>query len=150
VDRNMTILVVEDNHADGFFLERAIRKLGLKNPVRILTDGGTAIAYLKGEGEFHDRREFPSPSVLFLDISIPRVNGFELLGWLRDHPQCRIMPIMVFSGSENPEDVERAYLLGANAYLVKPNTSEELVELLRSAYDFWSRCAKPRLPATCV
>jgi CheY-like chemotaxis protein len=146
----MTILVVEDSHADAFFLERAIRKLGLKNPLRILTDGGTALAYLKGEGKFHDRREFPSPSVLFLDIGTPQADGFELLGWLRDNPQCRIMPIMVFSGSEDPEDIERAYQLGASAYLVKPNTGEELVDLLRSAYDFWSRCAKPRLPATCT
>src|SRR5688572_15959770 len=137
MDRNLTILVAEDSADDAFFLERAFRKLGLKNPVQILTDGGAVMDYLKGEGKFENRSEFPFPSVLFMDIKMPRVNGFEVLQWLNDHPQCRIIPTMIFSSSEQPEEVERAYQLGANAYLVKPNSTEELVELLRSAYDFW-------------
>jgi CheY-like chemotaxis protein len=150
VDRNLTILIAEDSEDDAFFLERAFRKIGLKNPLQILTDGALVMDYLKAESQFTDRSEYPFPSVLFLDIKMPKVSGFEVLQWLKDHEHCRIIPIIAFSSSELPEDIERAYQLGANAYLVKPNKAEELEATLRSTYDFWARCAKPRLPKKCV
>src|SRR5687767_1809491 len=106
--------------------------------------------YLKAEGKFEDRSQYPFPSVMFIDIKMPRVNGFEVLQWLKDHEHCRIIPVLVFSSSEQPEDIERAYQLGANAYLVKPNKMEDLEKILRSTYEFWSHCAKPRVPVKCV
>ena len=150
VNRNLTILIAEDGEDDAFFLRRAMRKLGWTNPVQILTDGGEVLNYLKGEGKHHDRAQFPFPSVLFMDIKMPRVNGFEVLQWLRDHPECKVIPVIMFSTSGRPEEVERAYQLGANAYIVKPTTNEELQEILRSTFDFWSHCAKPPVPAHCV
>jgi CheY-like chemotaxis protein len=150
LDRNLTILIAEDSQDDAFFLERAFRKIGLKNPVQILTDGAAVIDYLKAEGKYSNRSDYPFPSVMFIDVKMPRVNGFDVLQWLQDHQQCKVIPTMVFTSSEQPEDIERAYQLGANAYIVKPNTTAELEEILRSAHDFWSRCAKPRTPVKCV
>jgi CheY-like chemotaxis protein len=150
LDRNLTILIAEDSQDDAFFLERAFRKIGLKNPVQILTDGAAVMDYLKAEGKYSNRSEYPFPSVMFIDVKMPRVNGFEVLQWLQCHQQCKVIPTMVFSSSEQPEDIERAYQLGANAYIIKPNTTTELEEILRSAHDFWSRCAKPRMPVKCV
>jgi CheY-like chemotaxis protein len=150
LDRNLTILIAEDSQDDAFFLERACRKIGLKNPVQILTDGNEVLDYLKAEGKYQNRTEYPFPSVMFIDIKMPRVNGFEVLKWLQEHPECKIIPTIMFSSSEQPEDVERAYQLGVNAYLVKPNATAELEEILRSTYDFWARCAKPRKPVKCV
>jgi CheY-like chemotaxis protein len=150
VDRNLTILIGEDSADDAFFLQRGFRKIGLTNPVQILTDGEEVIDYLRAEGKFENRSEFPFPSVLFLDIKMPRVTGFQVLEWLRDHEKCRVIPTIVFSSSSEPKDIERAYHLGANAYFVKPATLDELQLMLRSAYDFWSQCAKPRVPVKCV
>lgn len=150
MDRNLTILIAEDSEDDAFFLERAFRKIGLKNPVQILTDGAAVMDYLKAEGKFKDRSEYPFPSVLFLDIKMPRVSGFEVLHWLKENEQCKIIPTMVFSSSEQPEDIERAYQLGVNAYIVKPNKAEDLEVILRSTYEFWSHCAKPRKPVKCI
>ena len=150
MDRNLTILIAEDSQDDAFFLERAFRKIGMKNPVQILTDGAEVLDYLNAKGKYENRTKYPFPSVMFIDIKMPRVNGFEVLQWLKDHQECRVIPTMVFSSSEQPEDIERAYQLGANAYFVKPNSTEQLADLLRCAYDFWARCAKPRVPVKCV
>jgi CheY-like chemotaxis protein len=150
MDRNLTVLIAEDNEDDALFLGRAFRKIGLKNPVQILTDGGEVMKYLKAEGKYADRQKHPFPGVLFLDIKMPRVSGFQVLEWLREHPECRVIPTMIFSSSSQPQDVTRAYQIGANAYFVKPNTLEELQEMLQYAYEFWARCAKPPVPVKCV
>jgi CheY-like chemotaxis protein len=150
MDRNLTILIAEDSEDDGLFLERAFRKIGMQNAVQILTDGQEVLDYLRGTGKYKDRREFPFPSVLFTDIKMPRVNGFQVLEWLRDHPECKVIPTIVFSSSAQPEDVEQAYKLGANAYFVKPASLAELEDMMRYAYEFWARCAKPRVPVQCL
>ena len=150
MDRNLTILIAEDNQDDAFFLERACRKIGLKNPVQILTDGAEVIDYLKAAGKYENRSEYPFPSVMFIDVKMPRVNGFEVLKWLQENQHCKVIPTMMFSSSEQPEDVDRAYQLGANAYLVKPNLIEHLHTKLRLAQQFWAECAKPPVPKVCV
>ena len=150
MDRNLTILIAEDSEDDALFLERAFRKIGMTNAVRILTDGQEVLDYLRGDGKYQDRQQFPFPSVLFTDIKMPRVNGFEVLQWLRDHPESKVIPTLMFSSSAQPEDVERAYRLGANAYLVKPASLPELEEMMRYAYEFWARCAKPRVAVKCM
>jgi CheY-like chemotaxis protein len=150
VERNLTILIAEDSEDDAYFLRRAMEKIGWKNPVQILTDGGEVMDYLKGDGQYEDRSRYPFPSVMFIDIKMPRVNGFEVLKWLKEHEQCKVVPTIVFSSSDEPEDIERAYQLGANAYFVKPATADKLERMLRCAYDFWGLCAKPRVPVRCV
>jgi CheY-like chemotaxis protein len=150
MDRNLTILIAEDSENDARLLEMAIRDLGMKNPVRLLDDGRKVIDYLKGSGEYEDRKAFPFPSVLFLDLKMPRIGGFEILHWLKEHPRCSIIPVMILSNSGLEEDVKKAYELGANAYFVKPATFEDLKRMLHAAFEFWSWCAKPPVPERCA
>ena len=149
MDRNRTVLIAEDSEDDALLLQHAFRSIGLQNPVQIVTDGEQVIHYLQGSGKFANRKKFPFPSVLFLDIKMPKLDGFAVLDWIRDHPDCHIVPTMVFSTSPHPADIRRAYQCGANAYLVKPASLPELEALLKRTFDFWAVCAKPPLSEKC-
>src|SRR5205807_5891563 len=102
-----------------------------------------AIEYLKGEGKFADRQEHPLPSLLLLDLNMPLRNGFEVLEWLRLQPGLRRLLVIVFTSSQLPEDVNRAFELGANSYLVKPHDFKKLEETARYLEEYWlklNRC----------
>ena len=143
MDRNLTIAIAEDDEDYALLLQRALGEIGAKNPVRILNDGEEVIDYLQGVGKYSDRRSNPFPSVLFLDIKMPRANGFDVLRWVRKHPEYLVMPTMIFSSSNYEKDIRTAYELGANAYFVKPASYTDLIAMLRAAHDFWAWCAKP-------
>lgn len=143
-----TILVAEDTEDDALLLERALQRVGLQNPVQVVTDGEELLDYLRGEGRYADRDVYPLPRMLFTDLKMPRVDGFEVLAWIQEHPECAVVPTIVFSNSSNPQDIQRAYELGAHAYLVKPSEVSRLEEMLRVTYEFWATCAKPPLAKT--
>jgi CheY-like chemotaxis protein len=111
-----------------------------------VADGEEAVAYLRGEGRFADRQGFPFPNVLLVDLKMPGMDGFGLLEWLQHHPECKVIPTIVFSSSSVEKDVHQSYVLGANAFLVKPTTAEDLVDLIQMTYKFWSRCQTPPPP----
>jgi len=136
------ILIAEDNESDALLLHRTFNLIGLANRVEILSDGVEAMDYLSGAGKYADRASFPFPAVLFTDIKMPRVDGFQLLQWLREHSEYAVVPTIVFSGSGEAADVRRAYNLGANAYLVKPSSIEQLEKMMRRTYEFWGMCAE--------
>ncbi len=138
----LPILIAEDDEDEALLLEHALKAIGVSNPVLIVDNGEHVIAYLKGEGQFADRAAFPLPAVLITDLKMPAVDGFELLEWLRHHSQFAIIPTLVFSNSSEPQDVQRAYALGANAYLVKPPEMEQLEALMRTTFEFWTLCAR--------
>jgi CheY-like chemotaxis protein len=150
MQRNLPVLIAEDNEDDAFLLRRALRTTGVEGPVQIVTDGEQVISYLRGEGSFADRQQFPFPGVLFLDIKMPRLGGFGVLEWVHKHPECHVIPTMMFSSSAHPDDVKRAYQSGANAYLVKPATITDLEAVLKKVWDFWLVCARPPLPERCA
>ena len=131
-----TILVVEDNEDDAFFMRRALRDAGIANPVRIVEDGQQAIDYLAGKGEFADRAENPLPMVVFLDLKLPFKSGHEVLEWIRAQPQFAKLIVIVLTSSNEPLDLNRAYKNGANSYVVKPPTPEQLAELAKS-FELW-------------
>jgi CheY-like chemotaxis protein len=149
MEKDLTILIAEDTETDAELLTIALRTIGVKNRVEIVPDGQAVIDYLCGTGKYQDRGAFPLPSVLFVDLKMPRVNGFEVLRWLRDHPQCSVIPVIVLSSSGTESDVKMAYELGANAYLMKPGNLDDLKAMLRSTLEFWDWCCKPALPKTC-
>jgi CheY-like chemotaxis protein len=136
-------LVVEDNDNDAFFLERAFRKIQLPNPLTRVKDGMDAIAYLKGTGIYTDREKFPFPEVLYVDLKMPRMSGLELLTWIQNHPQHRVIPTIVMSTSNQQSDVHRAYQLGANTYFVKPASLAELTQLVATIHTYWKEVEKP-------
>ncbi len=144
--RDLTILIAEDSENDALLLQMALKRAGIKERVYVVADGVEAIAYLRGEGKYKDRSKFPFPNVLFTDLKMPRMSGFEVLEWLRSHPECFIIPVIVLSASQLDDDIRKAYQLSANAYLVKPGKFEDLQKILKLAFEFWDKCEKPTPP----
>jgi CheY-like chemotaxis protein len=145
MDRNLTILLAEDNEDYALILQGAMKSIGWTNPIRIVPNGQEAINYLSGGGKYADREAWPFPSVMFVDIKMPLVDGFEVLRWVRQHPECSVLPTMMLSSSDDDKDVTLAYALGANGYFVKPANMEDLKAILKAAYEFWAWCTKPKL-----
>lgn len=115
-----TILLVEDSPDDAFFLEYALNKAGIDYPLQVMNNGEEAIDYLLGAGRFADRASFPLPMLIFLDLKLPFLSGFEVLARIRQEPSLRHLPVFVLTGSSEPRDKQKALDLGANGYYVKP------------------------------
>jgi two-component system response regulator len=131
-----TILQVEDDPNDVFFLQHAMKKMGVENPVQVATDGQEAIDYLQGAGKFADRAKFPFPCLILLDLKLPYVMGLDVLKWIREQPG--MMPVVVLlTASGEDADIASAYRLGANGFLVKPSQASKLEEMVKSIKDFW-------------
>jgi CheY-like chemotaxis protein len=135
-----TILLVEDDPAEVRLIQRAFKKAGIEDPVLRLTDGDDAVAYLNGEAPYENRVLYPFPTILLLDLKMPRRGGLEVLEWVRSRTDSRRrLPIVVLTSSRHSVDVNRAYDLGANSYLTKPDTSEELLKLAGDFKEYWLR-----------
>lgn len=134
---NCCILQVDDDSNDVFLLHYAMTKVGLANPLHVAEDGKQAVAYLAGAGAFADRSKFPIPGLVLLDLKLPGLPGHEVLKWMQAHPQLGHWPTIVLSSSEDAGDIERAYQLGANSYIVKPMGIDEWVELARALSCWW-------------
>ncbi len=146
-NHSFTVLLVEDDLNDIFLVKRAFKKAQIANPLQVVTDGEKAIQYLEGVGEYADRRLHPIPKLIVMDIKMPVKTGFEVLEWLKgDSQPLRTIPIVIVSSSDDPHDVNRAYELGANAYMVKPMDFKEVEHLFQSITHYWGlECAKPEL-----
>jgi two-component system response regulator len=144
----MTILLVEDSPDDVFFMKRALQLTGTPASVQVAEDGQVAIDYLRGVGPFANRTEFPIPGLVLLDLRMPRVPGFEVLKWLRENQEFNCIPVVVFSSSREESDMQQAYGLGANSYLVKTSDSKKLAALAKSLVDYWLGCNER--PPACV
>lgn len=143
----LRILLVEDSQDDTLFFRHALKASQLNAHLYAVTDGEQAIQYLQGLPPFSDRALAPFPDMVVTDIKMPKVDGFALLEWLRDKPDCSVIPTVVLSASRLDEDVKKAYFLGANAYLWKPGAISELADVLVTLHAFWSRCEKPKPPS---
>ncbi len=145
-----TVLLVEDDLNDIFLVKRAFKMARIQNPLQVATDGQEAMNYLRGEGKYADRDAFPLPKLVVMDIKMPRRSGFEVLEWVKNNPNrsLRRIPIVIVSSSDNPSDINRAYELGANAYMVKPVNFRAVEHLFESITHYWGlECAKPELEA---
>ena len=131
------ILLVEDNPDDVFFLKRAFTSTSVTAPLVVLPDGGRAIEYLSGTGAYSDRADHPLPALMLLDLNLPRVSGFDVLTWLRAQPALKRLPVVVLTSSKQDVDVQRAYDLGVNSYVVKPSGLKEIAEVARQIEDYW-------------
>ncbi|HLY76216.1 MAG TPA: response regulator [Planctomycetota bacterium] len=128
------ILAVEDNPDDLFLLESAIEKAELKGEVRIVRDGIEAIEYLEGLGCYADRNRFPIPSLVLLDLNLPKRSGMGVLEWMRGRPEIERIPVIVLSASSSDTDVRSAYDLGAISYHVKSLSVDELIALMHDIH----------------
>jgi CheY-like chemotaxis protein len=131
------ILYVEDEEADVVLLRHVFQKTGIPNPLQAVKDGKLAKDYLAGEPPFDDRSRHPMPGLVLMDLNLPYWSGFEVLEWIRQQPQLRRLPVVIFSSSNRPDDIARAYDAGANGFLVKPNALADLKCLVLAVRDFW-------------
>ena len=133
--RALKILHVEDSEDDWQLFGRACEVAGLPTELRWVSDGTEAVAYLEGGGKFTDRHEYPIPDLIVLDLTMPRMNGFDFLRWFK-HESEFSLPVLVFTVSANVEDKKRALAEGAAGYFVKPKDFETLVRLTESFAKF--------------
>jgi len=126
-----TILHIEDDPNDVLLMKHACRAANLGCEVEFVSDGEVAVAYLKGEDPYGDRQQYPLPDLLLLDLKMPRKTGFEVLEWIRKQSTLRRLLVFIFTSSRHQDDINRAYELGANGYLVKPVGFDLLVEELK-------------------
>lgn len=131
-----TILQVEDDSNDVFFLHKAMKKAGVANPIHVAKDGQQAIDYLKGAGKFADREKYPFPCLVLLDLKLPHVMGLDVLKWIRRQPGMALA-VVILTASGEEADIAAAYRLGANAFLTKPSEASKLEEMVKAIADFW-------------
>jgi CheY-like chemotaxis protein len=136
------ILVADDSDEDIFLIRRAFKKALVPNPLYAVKSGVEAMSYFEGRGKFSNRDEYPLPDLLLLDLKMPGIDGFEVLSWIRHQPGISLLRVIVLTASDHIRDVNLAYQLGANSFMVKPSDFDNFVELGRSIQTYWLRQSK--------
>jgi DNA-binding NarL/FixJ family response regulator len=131
-----TILQVDDDANDVFLVQHAMRKMGVANPLQVVSDGQRAIDYLQGAGQFADRDTFPYPCLVLMDLKLPYVMGLDVLRWIRAQPMASLT-VIILSASAEGSDISEAYRLGANAFLTKPSEASTLEDMVAAIKAFW-------------
>ncbi len=134
---NHCILYVEDDENDVFLLQVAFDEAGISQPLRVVRTGQEAIEYFRGQGIYADRSKYPLPCVTLLDLKLPGLSGLEVLAWMREKPALKPVAVIVLSSSSRPEDVAKAYQLGANSYIVKPVDVPERLRMAKLLQGWW-------------
>jgi CheY-like chemotaxis protein len=135
--RDGVILLAEDDPNDVLLIQRAFQRNHVANPVQVVRDGEEALAYLSGQAPFADRERHPLPVLMLMDLKMPRKSGLEVLEWVRQQPGLKQLPIIVLTSSNQSPDINRAYELGANSYLVKPAGFDSLLDLVKNLDMYW-------------
>ncbi|HEX4645749.1 MAG TPA: response regulator [Verrucomicrobiae bacterium] len=134
---NPPVLLVEDYQNDVLLLRHFWKSEGLQHPLVEVRHGVEAMDYLMGEGIFANRKLYPLPCLMLLDLKMPMVTGLDVLKQIRRQPGLKMLPVIVFSASAVPKDVDEAYQIGASAFLLKPSGAAEFAALVRLIRDFW-------------
>jgi CheY-like chemotaxis protein len=132
-----SILLVEDDSNDVFLIQRAFRRAQIVNYIHVVQDGDEAVEYFEGQGKYRDRNAYPLPNLVLLDLKLPRRSGLEVLEWLKKQPIFKKIPVVVLTSSQEHIDLERAYEIGVNSYLIKPVTFDALVSMIEATNTYW-------------
>jgi CheY-like chemotaxis protein len=124
------ILIVDDSLDDIFLLKRVFKKLELGHVIEVVNNGEEALVYLENPNK-------PRPTMVLLDLHMPKLSGFDVLAWIRAHKDLKHLPVVIFSSSIEPSDLTRAYNLGANGYLEKPSMPEVLETMIQASSQYW-------------
>jgi two-component system, chemotaxis family, response regulator Rcp1 len=145
--RQIEILVVESNPAHVHLTEMAFKKAGLTSGFRSVSDGADALAYVHKEGKYVN---VPTPDLIFLDLSLPKVSGLEVLKAIKSTPYLMHIPIVVASGTEDPEHVRAVYKLNGNCFMRKPSDLTQFLRFVETCYEFWGNIVTlcPAAPLT--
>jgi len=137
------ILLVEDNPQDEILILRVLKKINLVNQVDVARDGQQALDYLFGEGEFAALSGKPLPTVVLLDIGLPRLSGLEVLARLRADPRTRLLPVVILTSSDEERDRLKSYETGANSFVRKPLDFGEFAETVARLGVYWLATNEP-------
>lgn len=130
-------LLVDDNDDDIRLVHRAFTKARVTNPLQIVRSGEEAIQYLVGKEKYANRREYPLPGLVLLDIKMPGLDGLDVLQWIRQQPDLGEIGVIMLTSSDDMRDVNRAYELGADSFLVKPLDFERFAEISQALAGYW-------------
>jgi CheY-like chemotaxis protein len=131
-----TILVAEDDPNDAFLLKRCFLRAGITVQIDFVADGQEAIDYLQRDASSFDPPR-PQPELLLLDLKMPKLDGFDVLSWIRGQSRLKRLPVTVLTSSSLRADINRAFDLGANSYIVKPSNADAFAEISQRLYDYW-------------
>jgi CheY-like chemotaxis protein len=144
--RQCTILIVDDDENDIFFVKRAFTDINVHCTFQVMKNGQDVVDYLGGAGEFADRQKYPLPMMILMDLKMPIMDGFQVLSWLRACDGIKVIPTIVFSSSDLPQDITRAYELGANSFMTKSVTYDGLLLKLQTLSQYWlEHCKHPQV-----
>lgn len=131
------ILLVEDSHLDAELMVRALRKQNIPNTISIMEDGAQALDFMFCRGEYSNRNPSILPRVILLDLKLPKVSGLEVLKAIKSEKSLRSIPIVVVTSSQEDPDIQTAYALGANSYVVKPVSSASFIDAMSNLGMYW-------------
>lgn len=146
-EQSNTVLLIEDNPDDVWAFRRAFREIGWPSPLHVVEGGAQALEYLEGKGKYHNRHEFPLPTLVLVDLKMPGMDGFEVLKWIRAQPELSNLRVVVLTTSDEIRDVNRAYTLGANSFLTKPLNLPEFRNMLDAFITHWIKHSRAPHPA---
>src|SRR6266404_4442502 len=136
MEQKLDVLLVDDNPIDLVFFGRAAHRTLRDIRLQTLTAGQQAIDYLETRGEYNDRSRFPVPDLIVLDLKMPEVNGFDFLAWRKASTLFLSIPVIIFSGSKDADEVKRIFELGANKHVLKPTDLDDWEKAVREIWDF--------------
>jgi CheY-like chemotaxis protein len=131
------VLYLEDDGNDAVLFQHAFENAVTNHRLIVVSNGTAAVEYLTGHGKHADRAQYPLPRLVLLDMMMPGVSGIDVLKWIRGIPRFSTLVVLMLTSSNRDSDIQRAYELGANGYLVKPTRAEELTAMAKSIGDFW-------------
>ena len=142
------ILAAEDEDSDRMILEMAFQRAKMPCPLVLVRDGQEAVDYFSGKGRYADRAAHPLPALVVLDLKMPRMNGFDVLGWLAERPDFKEIPAVVLSSSADEIDMNKARQLGAREYFVKPHSLDDLIKIAHQIQTRWLAAAASDMKKT--
>jgi two-component system response regulator len=134
---SVEILLVEDNEHDAELALRALRKNNLANTIVHVKDGPEAIDYIFCQGVYADRNKSDKPKIILLDLKLPKLTGLEVLKIVKEHPDTKKIPVIMLTSSKEEPDIESAYQLGANSYIVKPVDFQDFISAMNNVGYYW-------------
>jgi two-component system, response regulator len=139
----LDILMVEDSHDDAELMIRALHKRQLASRIQVVENGAEALDILFGQGEYTGRGLTRPPRVIFLDLKLPKVDGLEVLHRIKSNEKTKSIPVVIVTSSREESDIRKAYLWGANGYVVKPIAFDEFSRAIVHVGTFWLQVNEP-------
>ncbi|CAN5182119.1 response regulator [soil metagenome] len=144
-EKDILIIMADDDHDDIMLTQKALQKSGLLNPLVAVNDGEELLDYLLHRGKYTDTKKYPLPGIILLDLNMPKKDGRETLQEIKSHAELKSIPVVIFTTSKAEEDIYKSYELGVNSFVTKPVKFEELVKVIASLGGYWFKIVQ--LPA---